>query len=214
MKGSIRRILSKILRDERGFAVVIIFLLVMPVLLAAIEGVSASSTAVFVSDVDLQEAVAFAAKSAASAVVPEAQADGKPRIDPARAHAAFRDTLARNIGLDPATMAPLPNSAYGKAPTYWLVVYNGYDDYTFGARLFCFDGTTVTESGFPYIGFPAKFAVTNTGITSGAGGIRTVTLETPGAVALVSTKARKILGQGTENPWRWAAAKIVNKAGT
>lgn len=210
MKGSILRVF----RSEKGFAVIIVFLLVMPVLLAAIEGVSAFSTAVFTSDVDLQEAVAFAVKSAASSVVPEAQADGKPRIDTVRAHMAFRDTLARNIGLDPAALTPLTNSAYNKAPTYWLVVYNGYDDYAFGAKLFYFDGTNVAESGFPYGGFPAKFAVSSTGITSGSGGMRTVTLESPGAVALVSVEARKIFGQGTETPWRWAAAKIVNKAGT
>lgn len=209
-----RELIRNIIRSEKGYAVIIIFLLTMPVLLAAMEGVSSSSTSVFSADVDLQEAAAFAVKSAASSVVPGAQANGKPRINPAMAHTAFRDTLARNIGLNPATMAPLSNSAYSTPPRYWLVVYNGYDDYAQGARMFYFDGTTVTESGFPYGGFPAKFAVSQSGITSGAGGVRTVTLESPGVVALVVADARKIIGQGDISSWRWAAARVVCKEGT
>lgn len=193
---------------------VIVFLLVMSLLLAVIEGVSATSTSVFSADVDLQEAVAFAVKSAALSVVPVSQADGKPRIDTAKAHMAFRDTLARNIGLDPTTMVPLANSLYSTPPRYWLVVYNGYDDYTDGAKIFYFDGVTAVESGFPYSGFPAKFAVSPSMITSGAGGVRTVTLESPGAVALVAADARKIIGQGTLESWRWAAARIICKEGT
>lgn len=212
-----RGLLLSLLKEERGFAVLVAFLILAPLLLAAIEGLSGMGTAVFTADVDVQEAAAFAAKAAAMQVTSRSQADGKPRIDTSRAHAAFRDALARNMGLDPVTLAPLPGSAYSSV-RYWLVVYNGYDDYAsegvYGARYFQFDGTTAIESGFPYAGFPAKFAVTSTGILSGPGGVRTVTLESPGVVVLVDAAAKRVFGQGTVAVQRWAAARIVCKEGT
>ncbi|SHE97319.1 hypothetical protein SAMN02745218_01181 [Desulfofundulus australicus DSM 11792] len=205
------------LREERGFAVLAAFLIIAPLLLLAMEGLSGMGTAVFSADVDVQEAAAFAAKAAAMQVTSKSQADGKPRIDTSRAHAAFRDALARNMGLDPATLAPLSSSAYSSVK-YWLVTYNGYDDYAsegaYGARYFQFNGTAATESSFPYSGFPAKFAVTTSGILWGAGGVRTVTLESPGVVVLVDATAKRVFGQGTVRSQRWAAARIVCKEGT
>lgn len=209
--------LSLKLKEERGIAVLIVALLLIPLILAVLEAESSSDTSVYAADVDLQEAAAFAAKSAAGSVLGAAQANGVIRVDAAAAHASFRDTLARNMGLDPATLAPLSGSPYASAPRYWLVVYNGYDDYAPqapGGTLFYFDGSTAVQSAFPYSGFPAKFAVSPTGIASGAGGTFTATLESPGAVALVEADARKVVGRGTLSVQRWAAARVVCKAGT
>lgn len=214
MKGWTRRLL----RDERGFATGLIFLILVGLLIAVITGSASSVQSVTVSDVDLQEAVACAVKAAAMSVSAESQAEGKPRIRSASAHAAFRDALARNMGLDPATLVPLPGSMYAAAPRYWLVVYNGYDDYAAsdgaeGARLYCFNGSTVSESGMAFFGFPAFFAVSSSGIVQGSGGVFTVELRSPGAVALVEAEAKKIVGDVSIRAQRWASARIVCKEG-
>lgn len=213
MKGWTRRLL----RDERGFAAGLIFLVLVGLLIAVITGSASSVQSVTVSDVDLQEAVACAVKAAAMSVSAESQAEGKPRIRSASAHAAFRDALARNMGLDSASLAPLPGSMYANVPRYWLVVYNGYDDYASdgaaGARLYYFNGSAVSESGLSYAGFPASFAVSGSGIVSGPGGTFTVELRSPGVVALVEAEAKKIVGEVPIKAQRWASARIVCKAG-
>ncbi|SMB96518.1 hypothetical protein SAMN00808754_1523 [Thermanaeromonas toyohensis ToBE] len=208
---------GRILKDNRGFAVLMVFLLLVPMLLLAMEGMVNLNTAVTVSDVDLQEAVAFAVKAAAMQVTPASQASGHPRINAERAHAAFREILAKNLGFDPNTMVPLPGLSYASV-RYTLVVYNGYDDYVFenapGAKAFRFDGAVGTEYGFPYSGFPATFTVTPADILWGSAGGRMVTLPSPGAVAVVEAEAKKILGVGTLRTVRWAAARIVCVEGT
>jgi hypothetical protein len=207
-----------LLKKGRGYAIILALLILAPLMLSAEEALLGLSTGLYVADVDLQEALAFAAKAAAGQVAPASQASGTPRVHCARAHAAFRDALARNLGLDPATLAPLSGSQYA-AVRYRLVVYNGLDDYAWegalGARMYQFDGSGPgTEAGFPYSGFPAKFAVTGSGVSWGPGGIFTVTLESPGVVVWGEARARRVLGQGDITSQRWAAARIVCREGT
>lgn len=206
-----------LLRDERGFAAAVALLIVVPLLLAVLAAAVGAVHSVSVSDVDLQEAVACAAKAAAMSVEPASQAAGTPRVATALAHSAFRSELARNMGLDPATLAPLPGSFYARAPRYWLVVYNGYEDYSprgaYGARLFYFDGSAVSEQALPASGFPASFAISPSGVSPGSGGTYAVTLESPGAVALVEAEAKKIVGDVPVKAQRWAAARVVCKEG-
>jgi hypothetical protein len=212
---------KELIRDQDGFAVIVMFLILIPLLIAVIVGSTGFVNSVTVSDVDLQEAVACAVKSAAGTANEESQAEGIPRINNEQAHELFRDTLARNLGLDPLTLAPLENSAYAKAPSYELIVYNGYDDYALngaeGAKLYCFDGSTSTETSLSYSGFPVSFAITQSGITPGitlgAGGAYTVELESPGVVALATVEARKIVGNVPVKAQRWASARIVCKEG-
>lgn len=217
MKGLILDPIHKALRDERGFAAGIIFLILVGLLLAVISGSVSTVQSVTVSDIEIQETVACAVKAAALSVNSMSQAEGKPRIQSASAHLSFRDALARNMCLDPATLAPLSKSFCAKAPRYWLVVYNGYDDYVSdgaeGAKLYYFDGSTVTESGLPYSGFPATFAVSDTGIVEGSGGTFTVELRSPGAVAVVVVESKKLIGSVPIKAKRWAAARIVCKDG-
>lgn len=202
-----------VLRDERGAAVLMIALILIPLLLAVMVGAVGMVSAVTSADVDLQEAVAFAAKAAAMTVSPASQAAGTPRIRAADAHLAFREILAENLGLDSSTMSGLQGSFYAKPVKYWLVVYNGDDTYAsdgaVGARLYYFDGSAVSETGLAYWGFPVTFAVSSTGITLGAGGTYTVQLDTPGVVALVEAEAKKIAGDVPAKAQRWAAARIV-----
>ncbi len=214
---SARKNFCEVLKDEKGYAFVLAFLLLSAVLLAAIEGATGNAQAVETADVNLSEAVSVAAKAAAIQVTPASQAAGEPRVGAAAAHSAFRDALARNIGLDTTTLAALPGLPYTRI-AYWLVIYNGYDDYAYegapGARLYYYNGSSAVESGFPYSGFPARFALTSSGIASGAGGDRTARLDSPGAVALVELEARKVFGQGTVVYRRWAAARVVCLEGT
>lgn len=194
-------------------AVLMAFLIIMPVLLLAMTGASGMFTAVYTADVDAQEAAAFAAKAAASQVEPTAQAAGFLYIHAQRAHDSFRNVLAANTGLDPLTMQPLQGSPYWSIK-YWLLVYNGTDAYSAygapGAKLYRYDGSVVTESNFTYAGFPASFSISDGGIVwGGGGGVRSVTLETPGAVVLLEVSAKRVLGQGTVDSKRWAAARVV-----
>lgn len=213
MKGCLLEI-RKTLEDERGFYGVIFTLVAVPVLLAALVSASGMFSSVYTSDVDAQEALAFAVKAAAMQVLPAAQAAGDRHISSAGAHGAFRAALAANMGLDPSNLQPLAGSPYASAPKYWLVVYNGDDRYAsqgaLGARLYQFNGSAVTESAFPYAGFPARFAISDSGIVSGSGGTRTVKLDTQGAVALVEVSARRVLGTDPITLRRWAAARVVN----
>ncbi|MCL6639515.1 MAG: hypothetical protein K6T80_07545 [Firmicutes bacterium] len=209
-----KRSTRKALKDEKGYAYVIAFLLMSAVLLAAMEGAASNAQVVQTADVNLSDAVSVAVKAAATQVSPASQASGTPRLRAAYAHAAFRDTLAGNIGLDTNTLASLPGLPYTRG-AYWLLVYNGYDDFSCdgapGAKLFYFDGVAATESGFPYAGFPARFALSGGGIASGAGGDRTARLDSPGVVALVELESRKVIGRGTVTYRRWAAARVVNR---
>lgn len=206
-----------LLRNEKGFAELVVFLVLAVLLIAVIAGSATSVQSVTVSDIQVQEDAASAVKAAAMCVAPRSQADGKPRVQSAAAHAAFRSALAKNMGLDPTTLAPLSSSYCAKAPRYWLVVYNGYNDYASdgaeGAKLYYFDGSTVSESALPYSGFPMDFAITSTGIVEGSGGTFTVELNSPGAVALVEVEAKKLIGNVIIKTQRWAAARIVCKAG-
>jgi len=214
VRGFLHEKVFGVLSDERGFYALLWVLIAAPLLLTALVSASGVYTSVYTADVDAQEALAFAVKAAAMQVLPAAQAAGDRHIYPPGAHAAFRAALAANMGLDPSSLQPLNGSPYASAPKYWLVVYNGSDKYSaqgaLGARMYTFDGEAVTESAFPYSGFPAYFAVSDSGVASGSGGTRTVKLETQGAVALIEATAKRVLGQGTITLKRWAAARVVD----
>ncbi|MGB9886802.1 MAG: hypothetical protein ACPLRW_07390 [Moorellales bacterium] len=203
------------LKGERGAAALVIALILIPLLIAVMAGSVSMVCSVTSSDIDLQEAAAFAAKAAATMVGPGSQAAGAPRIRAADAHQAFRRVLADNLGLDPSTMSGLSGSFFAGAVRYWLVVYNGDDQFAsegaVGARLYWFDGSAVTETGLSYSGFPAAFAVGPAGITQGAGGVYSVELDSPGVVALVEADVKRVAGDVPMRVQRWAAARVVVK---
>jgi len=60
---SARKNFCEVLKDEKGYAFVLAFLLLSAVLLAAIEGATGNAQAVETADVNLSEAVSVAAES-------------------------------------------------------------------------------------------------------------------------------------------------------
>ncbi len=165
-----------------------------------------------VSDVNVQQTVALAAKAGCMAVSPMSQANADPRVKCDDAHNNFRWALQKNLGLD-ANMNPLPGSPLKSAPDYVFVVYNGDDTYLndnagTGVRYTYSGGTLSTTSLIPF-GFPAQFALSSLSAGQGAGGSFTVTLDRPGTIALINAKGAQVTSLDNINIERWASAKIV-----
>ncbi|MBC7325082.1 MAG: hypothetical protein H5T99_07195 [Moorella sp. (in: Bacteria)] len=157
-------------------------------------------------------------KASAMMVIDSSQAAGRPKINVSSAHTAFKKELAANLGLNENTLQPLAGSAMKSAPDYVLMVYNGDSDYAiFGGIKACkyqYTGGTLTTT-YPNIsGFPYRFGVNASDVVPGGGGTYNVTLDMPGAVAVINTSVRKVLGRDALSPVRYAAAKIVCPAGT
>lgn len=200
--------MNALVRSERG-AVVIWFLLFLPLLLMSTVYIVTQGQAVTGADVDLQGALNTAARAAAMQVSPESQAGGLPRIDAAKAHAAFRTYLAQNLGLS-ADLSPLSGSLLAETPDYELVIYNG--DGSFGhypAYKFSFKNGTLSSGPMPLSGLPKDFTISAGSISAGLGGEQEVTLDRPGVVAVISTKQGQITGNEPLAITRWIAAKIV-----
>lgn len=204
--------MNGLLRDDRGIAIIWL-LLFLPLLLSSVIYISTQTQAVTATDVDLRGALEVAAKSAAMQVTADSQAAGDPRVGAANAHAAFRRSLAQNLGLNQTTLAPLSGSMLKAAPSYVLVVYNGDGTYSAGGALagykYAFNGMTVTETTFAGTGFPKGFAVSAADIVPGGVGGTQVSLDRPGVIAVASTQMQLIMGNESLYPVRWAAAKIV-----
>lgn len=202
MKGSTRK---------NGFAVVALFLIVLPIMLAAMVGITEMIHTVSTADIDVQEALAAAVKAAAGSVDELSQASGEPRIDAELAREAFRKALAENLGLD-SELNPLENSSYKSSPSYKLLIYNGESKYgVTRAVLYSFDGASETcNYGVPGSGFPQEFSVSGGGITAGPGGDFTVKLKSPGVIAVIGIEAKQILGDAPVVIKRWASARVVN----
>ncbi|GAF24686.1 aspartate-semialdehyde dehydrogenase [Moorella thermoacetica Y72] len=196
-------------RDERGFASLFLVIL-LPLLIFLIASTGQYSRFITEADADLENAVAGAARAAASCVVERSQAEGNPRIDPDMADMVFVSVLAKNLGLDPVSLEPLPNSGLAKPPSYILVVYNGDDRYAPAGKKYIFDGTGLAVEDVAGAGFPQGFAVSKNDVVPGGAGTRVTTLEMPGVVAVVTGRAKGVMGSDTDTT-RWAAARIVKK---
>ena len=146
------------LRDQRGNTL-IIFLILIPMLMAIITASIEITDTVTVADVDVQDSLASACKAAAGQISDASQANATPRIDSANALAAFEGSLEYNLRLD-STMTPLPNTHYLNPPRFWLLIYNGYSDYAYdGADLadyYYFDGTNLSSESISASGLPAS----------------------------------------------------------
>jgi hypothetical protein len=97
------------------------------------------------------------------------------------------------------------------------VVYNGDSSfaasgaetawkYTYSSGIL--SGGPLAVSGFPY-----RFGVITNDVMPGGGGAINVTLDMPGAIAVISTSVVKVVGIEPITPVRYAAAKIVCPAG-
>jgi hypothetical protein len=166
---------------------------------------------VTVADVDVQDSLASACKAAAGQICDASQANATPRINSANALAAFEGSLEYNLRLD-STMIPLPNTHYLDPPRFWLLIYNGYSDYTYaGADLadyYYFDGTNFKSESISASGLPATFYAAGTGINTSSGDYQ-VNLTSPGVVAVLAIQKKNVLGDVPVIATRWAAARIV-----
>lgn len=200
------------LRSERGVALVWL-LAVVPLAFAAVTYAVTLTQAVTATDVDLQGAIEEAARAAAMQVTADSQAAGDPRVDPARAHAAFRAKLAKNLGLDGTTLAPLVGSELAQAPSYVLVVYNGDDAYAAGGapagRKYVSAGGAATEYALAGAGLPYTFGVAAVDVVPGGGGAVQTELKSPGVVVVVAARLARVVGRGDVDVVRWAAARVV-----
>lgn len=64
----------------------------------------------------IENAMILASQDAVEDVEPASTANGQPIFDQTEADETFRATLANNLGLDPNTLQPLPNSTFHVAP--------------------------------------------------------------------------------------------------
>ncbi|MEW8958697.1 MAG: hypothetical protein AB2448_06240 [Moorella sp. (in: firmicutes)] len=203
--------MKRFLKDWRGAALVW-FLILLPVFVLSMAYLADYIQATTESDIDVQRALEMAVRAAAMQVTPDSQANGRPRINTAAAHAVFRRKLAENLGLDPNTLTPLKGSAMKTRPDYVLVVYNGDDAYAAGGALaaykYVFSGG-LTGGMMAVAGFPYTFGITSSDVLPGGGGTLQTSLDMPGVVAVINTSVTKILGKSSITPVRWAAAKIV-----
>ena len=215
---SVGKFIRHILYNEDGFIFIFALLIMFPIFIFSMSNIVNYTNMVTFSDEDTSEGLALACKDAAMQVDSKALANGLVRVKSDLALQRFQKTLAANLGYDETSFNPKPGSAYVSKPKYWVLVYNGYNDYqsngSYPARLYYFDGNSLTISDVSFGGFPYTFTVSNTGITVGSGGTRRVTLTTPGVIAVIQHEGTRVTGDKQLNIVRWAAARVVCKDGT
>lgn len=210
--------IRNILKNQDGFIYALALLLIFPMFIFTITAVINISTSSISGDIDIQEGLALACKSAAMQLDSTAQAKGLIRINSVKASEQFKKALARNLNLNETTLAPNANSYYTDKIEYWLLVYNGYNDFSSSdcrpAIIYHFDGEVTTTSNVNYSGFPCQFGISDAGIVIG-GGARTTALQSPGVVAVAKVECKRIGGGDKRiNMRRWAAARVVSIDGT
>lgn len=206
--------------DQDGVAIAIFFVILIPLLFTALVGIVTFTNAVTNSDVTIQESVAISSKAAAMAFNTTAQANGIIRVNTIQAHENFKKSLRETLGLED-DLTPKANNGtqtFTKKPEYWLLVYNGYNDYTgcACAKLYYYNGTTTTTQDLLSTEFPATFSITESGIVAGDGANAKykVKLETPGVVSVVKINASNVVNKSSSTIIRWASARIVGQGNT
>lgn len=190
----------KFFNNERGSTVTILFLILLPLAVLFLIASLDHTRVVFGTDLDMQQALNDACRSATMMVSPLSQAYNNPMIDPDKAHMAFRDILASNLKLND-DLTPRENSPVTDVE-YLLVVFNGVNSYEIPAgKAYSETNPAGTEfSGtLPYIFTEAELGEN----------IR-VELDTPGCIAIATANLKPILGQQESMGIRWSSAKILN----
>ena len=212
-------ILNKI-KNESGATTTFMFLVLVPLFFLMIIALIDMTDSVTTSDIDVQGALSFSAKMAASAIDPESQAENKPRIDPEKANQAFQKSLMQNLGVPPEYLGVSDSDFVGtenryEYVKYWLIIYNGDDSYTGSpCKLYIWDnsGSVPISSDLPCndLAGGTTFSISSTGINIGSYGDYNVKLkDTPGVIALVEVKAINIVGNEPMVIQRWSSAKVV-----
>lgn len=197
--------MNVLIRDRRGAA----YLLFLPLLLLLTVFTVEYTRATTVSDINVQDTLAFAAKSACMAVSPVSQANGTPRIQCDAGYNNFKNLLQKDLGLD-SNMNPLPGSPLKSRPDFMLIIYNGDNTYAGdgadGGKKYSYIGGTLSTSSLVATGFPSTFSIAP---LHGGSSAFTVTLDSPGAIAVINAQGTQITSADNLNTDRWTAAKIV-----
>lgn len=185
------------LNDDRGTASLVLLLILFPLFLVGILLVTEQPRWVHGTDPDLGRSVAEAARYAAMSVDAKSQAHGDPRIDPDRAHDAFRQFVSRNVRL-------------AEPYKYILVVYNGPNEFDLPeTQAYVWEGGTVETVSMGNV--DGTFAVGDFYVVPGLGE-RSVTLDRPGCVAVVRANIKPTVGEPGAAV-RWASAQLVIQSG-
>lgn len=184
----------RILRNQKGNAVTIAFLILIPLIVLAGIATLEHTRAVLGSDLDMQQAANDAVRSAALCVDPLSQAHDTPMIVPDKAHEAFRYILGANLG----------NECFDNIE-YTLVVFNGKNHFGLPeGRIF----SSQNPSGSDFSGtLPQEFGISGLNITPGGSGINTE-LVLPGCVAVVKSKLKPLIA-GEQTGVRWSSAMVL-----
>lgn len=177
----------KRLSDEKGSVSLVLLLLMIPLFLTGIFMISEHPRWVHGSDIDLGRTVAEAARFAAMAVDERSQAFGHPCVRPEQAHTNFQRYLRENTRLS-------------RNQEYQLIVYNGQND-------FGFPEMTLYENEVKVGDFNSDGVFELTDYYPDAAA-RSVTLESPGCIAIVKAEVQPTVGT-PEQAVRWASAEVV-----
>lgn len=203
---------KKTILNENG-AVVSVLLIILLSLLITVGIYSTEHIRTIHSvDVDLQQALRDAVRTATYCVNVESQANREPMIEAEHAHEVFRFNLAKNLMLNPNTLEPLESSGLTEPPYYEFIVYNGSDKYGV-IPLIKYTSNNPMGISLSYNElnpFPQTFSISDS-IQVGQGlGVIDTELDRPGCIAYVSSGMKPIIVDEKAGA-RWAAAKIVRR---
>lgn len=189
-----------ILKSQRGNMATVLFLFLLPVMVMYLIVSLDHTRAVFGTDIDMQQALNDACRSAALMVNPLSQAHNDPMIDPGKAHDVFKDILSSNLKLN-EDLTPKANSSIANIE-YVLIVCNGENHYGLP------EGMKYRSAGDEEFSclLPITFSLSELGVE---GDISTV-LDQPGCVAAVKATLKPIIGKQEKIGVRWSAAKILH----
>lgn len=196
--------LASKLKSEKGNALTVVFLIILPLIVMFTIASLEHNRAVLGTDLDMQQALNDACRSAALCVDPLSQAHNDPMIIPDAAHLVFRHILQENLGLDD-NLNPTEHSSMKSQVNYVLIVYNGQNEYELEEAKKYSSGTGEKFNG----NLPQTFSITSADIKLGESeGIKTE-LDKPGCIAIISADLKPVI-TGDSSGIRWSAAKIIN----
>ena len=192
------------LKSQKGNALTVVLLIILPLIVLFSIAFIEHNRAVIGTDLDMQQALNDACRSAALCVTPLSQAHNDPMIEPDAAHLVFRHVLQENLGLDD-NLNPTEHTGMKSQVNYVLIVYNGKNDYNLPEAV---KYTPSNVLGVDVTGtLPQDFTVTSTDITTEGEGIKTE-LDKPGCIAVISADLKPVI-TGDSSGIRWSAAKII-----
>ena len=186
------------IKSEGGY-VTVAFLIILPLIMMFLIVSLDHTRSVFGTDLDMQQALNDACRSAAMMVNPLSQAYNDPMVNPDKAHEAFRVILASNLNLND-DLTPRENSSVTDVE-YLLIVFNGENSYEIPAgKAYSETNPAGTEfSGtLPYIFTEAELGVEVS-----------IELNRPGCVAVANAKLKPIIGKQESTGVRWSSAMII-----